>query len=272
MKAASRESLTAARERFDAAFGKQTKPALQRLGEQLFAVLDLLDHEPALRRHLADASTEQSNRVALADAVLSGKVSDPTMKTVRELVSSRWSAPVDLLDAIEAIARSAILGVAEKERSLEEVEDELFRFGRILDSQTRLRLLLADPAAPGQQRVDLLTSLIGGKVRPVTAQLLEQSVRSPRGRSLDRVAEHLAELAAARRDRYVAHVTAAAVLTGEQQERLASTLGRIYGREISLQIEIDPDLLGGLVVRVGDEIINGSVSGRLDEARHRLAG
>ena len=152
------------------------------------------------------------------------------------------------------------------------VEDELFRFGRILDREPELGSLLADEGAPADKRVGLLREVLGGRVSPVTATLLEQTVRTPRGRSLDRAAEELSELAAARRDRYVAHVRTAVRLSPDQEQRLADSLARLYGRPISLQIELDRDLLGGLVVRVGGELIDGSVAGKLAAARRTLPG
>jgi F-type H+-transporting ATPase subunit delta len=189
---------------------------------------------------------------------------------VSDLVSARWSRPSDLVEAIEVLARRATLAVAEKDGTLAEVEDELFRFGRILDSEPALASLLADPNAPEDRRVALLDQVLGRKVRPVTKALLEQTVRTPRGRSLDLAAEELSELAAARRDRYVAHVGTPVALTAQQEQRLTDTLSRLYGRQMSLQIELDPALLGGLVVRVGGEVIDGSVSSRLSAAKRAL--
>lgn len=272
MQAASRESLAQAREDLDTFVAGASPKELSRLGDQLRDVVELFVAQPSLRRALADPSAPEAARVALFDGLLAGKLADPAARTVRGLVSARWSRPDDLVDAVETVTRLAMLAVAEKDGSIEDVEDELFRFGRILDGQPRLRRLLADPLAPADRRAELLDSLISGKVSQVTARLLGAAVRMPRGRSLDAVAEGLAELAAARRDRYVAHVTAPTPLDAEQEERLASALSRVYGRGISLQIEVDPDLLGGLVVRVGEEVIDGSVSSRLDRARQRLAG
>jgi F-type H+-transporting ATPase subunit delta len=170
----------------------------------------------------------------------------------------------------EAVAREALLAAAEKEGNLDDVEDELFRFGRVLDREPRLAALLEDAAAPADKRIELLDQLIGGKVSPVTAALLRHTVRLPRDRHLDVVCEELAELAAARRNRSVARVTAPVALTGEQEQKLADSLSRLYGRAISLQVELDPSLMGGLVVQVGGEVIDGSVASRLAAARRAL--
>jgi F-type H+-transporting ATPase subunit delta len=170
---------------------------------------------------------------------------------------------------IDGYAR-ALFEVAQAEGSLDEVEDELFRFVRILDREPELAGLLADTGTPADGRVRLLERVLGGKVAGVSATLLTQAVRLPRGRHLDDVAEELAELAAARRQRSIARVTTPVALTDAQEDRLRDSLSRLYGRPISVQVELDEALLGGLVVRVGGEVIDGSVAGRLEAARRQL--
>lgn len=267
---ASREALADAERRLDLLVDGTSANDLERLGDDLFSVLHLLINEPSLRRALGDSSAAASARSALADQLLSGKVGRPAMDAVSELVTARWSRSLDLVEALEVLARRATLGVAEKNGSLSEVEDELFRFGRILDREPRLAALLADPATPVEGRVKLLRDLLGQKALPVTTKLLTQAVNAPRGRNLDRVAEELADLAAARRDRYVAHVRTPVALTSQQEQRLTDTLSKLYGRSMSLQVEQDASLLGGLIVRVGGEVIDGSVAGKLASARRQL--
>jgi F-type H+-transporting ATPase subunit delta len=268
---ASRESLAEATKRLDAQIDAASANDLERLGGDLFAVLHLVVAEPALRRSLADPAAPAAARSSLADQLLNGKIGRPALDVVSDLVSARWSRSIDLAEALERLARNATLAVAEKNNTLDDVEDQLFRFGRILDREPELTTLLGDLNTPADKRVDLLRQLLGGKVSPVTATLLEQTVRAPRGRSLDLAAEELSELAAARRDRYVAHVRTPVRLAPAQEQRLSESLSSLYGRPISLQVELDPDLLGGLVVRVGGELIDGSVSGKLAAARRKLS-
>lgn len=270
--AASRESLAAANRALDEVIDRDLATDLGAVADELFAVAALLDREHGLRRNLADPATEPDRRQALLERVLGDRLGARTLELLRLLVRSRWSGSRDLADAVEALGQRAALGVAERDGTLDEAEDELFRFGRILDAQPRLRLLLEDRAAPADGRVGLLDRLVGGQVNPPTRRLLEQAVRFPRGRTLDRAVDELVELAAARRERYVAYVTAPAPLTGRQERRLTAALWRIYGRQVSLQVAVDPELLGGLVVRVNDEVIDGSVLSRLSEVRQRLAG
>jgi F-type H+-transporting ATPase subunit delta len=272
MHAASRQSLAAARDRLNEFIDRASAVDLGTVADELFAVVGLLDREPALRRALSDPAADADGRVQLLDTMLGSRLDPRTVEQLRELVRARWSDPADLADAVEAIARQAALGVAERSGTLDEVEDELFRFGRILDAHPPLRTLLADTRAPVDRRIDLLDRLVEGKVNSATRRLLEQLVRAPRGRTLDIAIEQLVELAAERRERYVAYVRAPAPLTDEQEARLAAALTRIYGRPVGLQVEVDPELLGGLVVRVNDELIDGSVATRLAEARRRLAG
>ncbi|HWM72499.1 MAG TPA: ATP synthase F1 subunit delta [Nocardioides sp.] len=292
LSAASRESLAAASDRLDALVDASSGSDLAQLGDDLYAVLRLLSNEISLRRHLADPAIAESSRTGLAGQLLRDKIGRDALDVVSELVGARWSRSVDLVAALEELARRAVLGVAEKggtglvqqlrqtipiaalqpDSTLDDVEDELFRFGRILDREPRLGSLLADQSAPADKRVGLLREVLGGRVSPVTETLLEQTVRTPRSGNLERAAEELSELAAARRDRYVAHVRTAVRLSPDQEHRLAGTLNRLYGRPISLQIELDPDLLGGLVVRIGGELIDGSVSSKLAAARRTLSG
>lgn len=272
MQFASRESFGIARERFETRIADTSTAALRTLADELFAVAGVIARERRLRRFLADPATSERRRRALVDTVFGGKVSDPTQEVVQGLVESRWSVSADLLDAIETLAREAALAIAERDEVIEDVEDELFRFARTLVAEPRLRDLLADVAQPVDGRLGLLDTLLSSKVQPVSLQLLRQAIRLPRGRLLDALVESLAELAAARRGRSVAQVRAAAPLTAEQERRLTEDLSRIYGRAIDVQVEVDPDLLGGLVIRVGDEVIDGSVAARLAAARQRLAG
>ena len=158
---ASREALAEAEASLDRYVDGASKGDLERLGEELFAVTRLLAGEPSLRRHLADPSVPAASRSGLADRVLADQLSRPTLDVVSEVVSSRWSRPADLLEALEVLARRAALGVAEKDGTLDEVEDQLFRFGRILDREPRLNALLTDHAAPADKRVELLRGLLG---------------------------------------------------------------------------------------------------------------
>jgi F-type H+-transporting ATPase subunit delta len=268
--ATSRESLAAVGTPFEQRLTPLPAGDRQKLGEELYAVTRLLVAERGLRRAFSDPATTGEQRAGLAAGVLRGKVGAPTLATVSDLVHARWSSPIDLVEASESLARTALLAAAEKQRALDDVEDQLFRFGRILEREPELTTLLSDSDVSADKRVGLLDSVLGTKVYPVTAALLRDLVRTPRSRHLDVAAEELAELAAARRNRSVARVRTAVALTPAQEQQLTAALTRIVGRDIALQTELDESLLGGMVIQVGDEVIDGSVSGKLAAARRAI--
>lgn len=270
LQAASRTALAESRERLESHLDGASEADASRLGDELFAAADLLSSHVVLRRHLGDSSTPAEDRVGLLRSVVGSQLGPDAMTTLEGLVSARWSQPRDIVDAIEVLGRLAILTVAQKQGGVENVEDELFRVGRLVDREPRLRSLLGDRGVGADRRVELLRSVVGGKVDAVTERLLVRAVRASSELGLDRAAEELATLAAERRERFVARVTAPVSLTDEQQQRLATALSRVYGRQIALQVELDESLLGGLVVRVGDEVIDGSIAGRLHDAAQHL--
>jgi F-type H+-transporting ATPase subunit delta len=239
---------------------------------ELFAVGRLLDGQPALRRALSDPSGKPDDRAALAARLFSGKVSGVTLDLVETVARQRWSRPSDLVDAMTTLGTEAALDAADTAGTLDDVEDELFRFGRIVSGNRELSRILSDRSAPIEGTGALIDRLLAGKVSPVTDLLLRNVLTSRRVGSAEVAVERLSEAASRRRGQSVARVTTAVALTTAQEERLTAVLGRLYGRTIGLQVTVDPDVLGGLVVQVGDEVIDGSVAHRLEAARRRLAG
>ena len=276
MEGASKGSLAAVKKRLDEVAGETGNRA--EIGDQLFAFADLLDRELRLRRALADPGSDEDARRNLARRVVGGQLSDDAMTLVSDLVGARWSRPADLLAATDQLGAQALFsaeetgsgGVGTGSGSLDEIEDELFRFGRLIDREPRLALALSDPALPVDRKSALIERLLEGRSTQTTQRLVERVVIHPRGHSIPRALERLAELASERRSRYIAVVTSARPLEGEQADRLRSALSSAFGRDMDLQVDIDPSLLGGLVVRVGDELVDGSVVRRLSDLRRRL--
>ncbi|MBD0744907.1 F0F1 ATP synthase subunit delta [Streptomyces sp. CBMA152] len=271
MNGASREALAAARERLDALMDNTSVDAAKLAGE-LAAVTALLDREVSLRRVLTDPAQAGEAKAELAGRILGGQVGGESADLVSGMVRSRWSRSRDLVDALEELANTADLTAAQKSGALDDVEDELFRFGRIVTSNPELRSALTNRAAASSAKGELLRSLLGGKANAATERIVTRLVTQPRGRSLEAGLESLSKLAAARRDRMVAVVTSAVPLTDAQKQRLGAALAKVYGRQMHLNLDVDPTVLGGISVRVGDELIDGTVAERLDEASRRLAG
>jgi F-type H+-transporting ATPase subunit delta len=247
------------------------------VGEELFGVVAVLDEQVGLRRALSDPAVDVKRKADLAKAVLGSHVSDITLRIVTEVVRARWSRMRDLADAIETLAVLAMLteadahpGSGHRTGESDDVEDELFRFGRIVEANAALRAALADPALPDENKVSLINALVEDKARPVTVALLTQIATHPRGRSPEDAMADYTDVASRRRTRLVARVTTAVGLSETEITRLQAALAGLYDHEVHLQIEVDADIVGGVVVQVGDEVLDGSVAGRLADARRRL--
>ncbi|GAA0844993.1 F0F1 ATP synthase subunit delta [Streptosporangium amethystogenes subsp. fukuiense] len=269
MRGLSRASLAEVEERFNAVAGSAD---LGTLADELFSVADLFDREHGLRRNLSDPARPAAQKAQVVRVLLEGKVSDAALETVVAAVSARWARSGDLADALERLGVIAASAEAEAQGRLDDVEDELFRFGRIVASNLELHRTLTSTAAPEQGRRELLGSLLAGKVAPTTLRLVTQLVVHPRGRSLDSGLEEFGKLVAAQRQRLVAVVRSAIVLSEEQKQRLATWLRTSYGRDVHLNVEVDPRVLGGFSVHIGDDLIDTTIAGRIEEVRRRLAG
>jgi F-type H+-transporting ATPase subunit delta len=246
--------------------------SLQTVSDELFAVVSLLTGNGALRRALSDPAMGADLKQRLVDNLLSEKVSPPTIAVVRLAARSRWSEPRDVVDALEAVAVDAAMTRAERDEQLDEVEDELFRFERIVDGEPALRAALTDRNLPAERKRDLIHRLLDGKASPVTVSLVERAVLYPRGRTIERVLDEFTSFAAQRRSRLIARVTSAVPLTDEQQGRLSDALAREFGHEVRLQMVVDPAIVGGITVRVGDELLDASVLRQLGAARRLITG
>ncbi|QNI08044.1 F0F1 ATP synthase subunit B/delta [Mycobacterium kubicae] len=274
MRSASRLALGELVDRFDTIAKDLDDDGLTKLADELVSVAKILDREVVVTRYLTVPSEDSGPRVKLLERVVSGKVADPTLDVLRAAVSQRWSANSDLVDAIEHVSRQALLEIAARNDKVDEVEEQLFRFSRIVDTQPRLAILLGDQSTPAEGRVGLLHNVLenaGDSVNPVTRALLSHTIELLRGQQpADEAAQFLAEVAVARRGEVVAQVTAAAELSDAQRDRVGEVLSRIYGHPVAVQLQIDPDLLGGLLISVGDEVIDGSLSSRLAAAEAQL--
>jgi F-type H+-transporting ATPase subunit delta len=242
------------------------------VSEGLYAVAALLDREPSLRRALTDPASSPDARRGLAQALLGRQLGEAPLAVLSDLVAQRWSSPADLRAAVEVLAADAALRAAEHDGVLDDVEDELFRFARLLEREPALRAALTDPGLPDDRKSGLLRELLGERARPQTLRLVEIAVTRSRGRSVETALDELADLAAQRRQRFVAQVRVARPLDLRQEARLSTALERLYGRRVQLQVDIDPAVLGGISVRVGDEVLDGTVQRNLEAVRRKLAG
>ncbi|MBC7632466.1 F0F1 ATP synthase subunit delta [Aeromicrobium sp.] len=241
------------------------------LGAELFGVVSTLDGAPALRRVLTDPSTEATAKVGLVKQVFASQISADALSVLDTAVSGRWASMRDLSDGLETAGVTAQVAAADAAGELDELETELFEVGRMVQSDAELRQVISDRALPASAKGTLLASLLDGHVTATTIALATQAAAARTG-SFEKVLAGFGETAAARRSRVLAEVRVAYDLDEAEKTRLAAALAKKYGREVHLNILVDPSVVGGIAVSVGGEVVDGSMSTRLEIARRRLAG
>lgn len=271
MRASSQAALERARERWEPVL-RQSGERARTFGEQLFGVVDVLDSSAALRRALTEPSRNGEDKAGLTRQVLAAKVDAEVVDLVSGLVRERWSEPRDLTDAVETLAADSVLSAAEQAGRIEQVEAETYRLERIVADERALRYALTDTDTAGERRGELMERVLAGKVAPETAVLAVRAAAAPRGRTLPALLRTVAEQAAARRERLVASVTSAVPLTDAQIERLTRILERQHGRAVQVHVALDPAVVGGMRIQVGDDVVDATLAARVADARRRLAG
>jgi F-type H+-transporting ATPase subunit delta len=271
MRGVSRTSHAESAERLEALLDR-TPDAQARtaLGNELFAVVDVLDSSVPLRRALTDPSRDGASKARLLERLVAGKVSADASDLLGGAARSRWSAAHDLADSVEILAVEAVLAAAEAATRLDRVEEEVFRAGQALTTDQRLRSALLEARATTDAKAALVGRLVDEHGAPETAILVRRMAATPRGRRPEAAFEFVTQAAARRRERLVAHVVVAAWPTEEQQQRLTASLTRRYGRQVRLAVDIDPAVVGGMRVQIGDDVIDGTVSRRLAAAAEQL--
>jgi F-type H+-transporting ATPase subunit delta len=239
------------------------------VGEDLFGVASVLRREPSLRRIITDASIEGDAKVGLVGSVFGKAVGESTLDLLEEAVRRRWTVTRDLADVVEQLGVVALVRSAGDDG--ERVSDELFAVRQLVDSNDDLRSALSDPARTVADKSGLLNRLLDGKVQSATLLLVGQAVSGAHG-AVDGALEDFQHLAAEARDELLAKVVIARELDDSERDRLVDALSKQYGTTVHLQVVVDPDVVGGLRVEIGDDVIDGTVSGRLEDAQRKLVG
>jgi len=238
------------------------------IGDELFWVSDLLRTDAALRRAATDASMPAEARQGLARQIFESKVGESSLAIVESAFGHRWTSQRDLPDVLERLSEVAIaLSTGAK---ADQLADELFGVGRLLASNPGLRDALANPGRTVDDRVGLVDTVLGDKVLPATAALTKQALAGTYG-TLTAALEVYRSVVADTAGEGVATVRVAQPLTAPERDRLRKALSKQYGREIHVNEVVDADVVGGIRVEIGDDVVDGTVSGRLDDARRRLA-
>lgn len=243
-------------------------PASDDLADELFSVVDLLSGSPTLRRALTDPATPAERRQALATSLFGPRIGDAALGLVVEAVGRRFGATA-LLDGLERQAVRSLLKAAQAAGQLDDVEDQLFRFGRVVDGDSALRSAITDRSASLERRSGLVEQLLAGKAAPETVRLAKRALLA-RDRNFFRTLNGYIEMAAETHNRVIATVRVAKPLDLQQRERLQAALARQIGRDVALQEIVEPELIGGIRVEVGDEVIEGTIAGRLEAVRRQF--
>ena len=269
MKASSRQSLAAARSALEKKLTSAEIAATT--SRDLLAMVVVFDSNISLSRALTDRSRSVADKSELIKRVFANSVSEVTLSFALELIALRWSSPSDLVSAIERLGIETDAAAAEKSNSLDRLEEELFSFTQTVRKSPELRATLNDRARTGARKSDLISSLLKGKSLEATVRLIGALVDHPRGRNVDSVMADLADAIAARKSRTIAHVKSAVVLTQDQVDRIAQSLSAQIGTQVRVNVEIDATVVGGLNIRFGDEVIDGSIATRIGSAQRLLA-
>lgn len=240
------------------------------IGEQLLDAVSTLDGSGSLRRALTDPARAGADKAALVRQLFAA-ADKRTVDILEQLAARRWSKEGDLGDAVEYLGVEALLIAAENAQQMQTVADQIFQFDREVHRYRDLRIALADRELPATQRTAVIEKLIGKRAHPIALELAKRAVAHPRGRSLTASLVLIGDLAAARRDRKVATVTSAAALSDAQRDRIKSLLNEIYGFEVQLNVTVEPEVLGGMRIQIGDEVFDATVLSRLSEARRSFA-
>ena len=240
------------------------------IGTGELAIVAVLAENVALRKALADSSESAEKKQQLLRTLFSTRTSDSVLRISDLAVGQRWARTQDLVTALEVVGVTAIAAAAQDAGQLGQVEEEVFRFARLCESEHELARALDSDAAAESKR-SLIAVLLVGKAQSETITLVEQAAVYPRGLRVATALDQYSDILAARQQRSVADVTVAKPLNEAQTQKLAAALSASYGRELVLNVQVDPDVIGGVRVQVGDEMMSSTVADRLAEVQRKLA-
>jgi F-type H+-transporting ATPase subunit delta len=263
MGSATREALAGTRAEL-ASVGRAELP----VAGDLLAATRVIAATPQLRTALTDNEADRAVKRSLIERVFGGRVAPAAVTLLESAASQRWSSASDFLDGLEELG----LRVAAESAGDVEVDAELYAFQRTIASDAELELALGSKLGSAEAKAKLVDRLLGPAASPATTLVVRHLVQSPRGRRIGEMLRNAASVVADQRGFDVATVTTAVPLSGDQLARLEQTLGARAGRRIRFDAIVDPEVLGGVRVQIGDDVIDGSVASRLNDLRQKLAG
>jgi F-type H+-transporting ATPase subunit delta len=266
MRGASADALAALTEQVRST---KTLADAEALGGELFSVAALFRSDPALRRIGTDASLPAEVKQGVVRDLLGGKVGDASLDLVADAVGRRWTSQRDLPDALVRLSEIAL--VRSVGAKADQLADELFGVAQTLKSNPDLRDALSNPGRSVEDRRTLVDTIFGGKVLPATVTLTKQALAGTY-RTVGAALEVYREVAAQVAGERVATIRVSEPLADADRARLQKALSKQYGRDVHVNEVVDPSVVGGIRVELGDDVIDGTIANRIDDARRRLVG
>ena len=272
LKGSSRSSLVTTRAHLEKLVSQLDAPAAAQVSNELLLIVTVLDSSIALRRALSDFARDEAAKVALSKQVFAAISNGQAFTVLATMVGLRWSSPRDLGDVLELLGVETLSVAVEKAAQLEQLESELFAFAQIVSKNPELRATFALRSASEVKKSDLVSALLSGKALQASIDLISFLVDHPRGRNLESGLNEFADIISTRKARMIAHVVSASALSPDQVSRLTGALTKMLGHEIRVNVSIEKEVVGGLSIRIADELIDGTVIARLAQADRLLAG
>ena len=237
--------------------------------EELFSFVSVLNAEYVLRRALTDHAFDSDQLAQFIDKLLDGKLEKATIELISQITSLGWPSGQELSRALERAGAGILFRQAERGGKLDEVRDELFKFGRLVSGDRHLREIISNPNVDRSAREALVTELLAERALPETVILARRAVHL-NTRSYEHGIRRFLDIASDMRSHACAKVQVARQLTPEQHAKMVAQLQRIYGVEVDLEIEVVPNVVGGVRIEIADDVIDGSISSRIAEAQRSI--
>jgi F-type H+-transporting ATPase subunit delta len=266
----SRVSVQTLSKSLDEIVNKQSVTDAANFAADLFTILSVLSTSIGVRRALTDNARDASAKAELISNLFGKNISGGAQALLANASTLRWSNPSDIADAIENLAVQTESACADKNSELEKVESQLFDFAQVLRVNPELRQALNTSADTDQNKIILLEAVVKGKYLSSTVNLLRRVITLRRGRSIDATLAAYTHYVSSRKDQVVAHVKSAIKLNDTQITKLVASLSKQVGKQVRLNLEIDPKILGGISIRYSDDVIDGTIVNRLTEAGRAL--
>ena len=272
LKGASRQSLAVTRSALEKIISGVDAATAAKISADLFAMVKVLDSSSAARRALTDYARDESAKSTLGKDIFKSLGSAQALEIFSKMAGLRWSSPRDFGNVLEFLGVQALVASAKKSGSLADLESEIFSVSETIAKSPELRAFFAVRNVVSAPKSELLTSLLSGKVTQATLDLTSYLVDHPRGRNVEAGLNDFAAAIAQIKDRQIAHVVSATALSAEQISRLSKSLTKTFGREIKVNASVKQEVIGGMSIRVADELIDGTLLSRISQADRLLAG